>query len=65
MKNQITTLFNQDSKDGILKQPGDKMSAEITKTGKAVVKIKTNELNQSATIYPSGTQVITTVKKPK
>ncbi len=65
MKNPISNLFNQGSNGGILKKPGDKLTAEITKSGKGVIKIKTNDIHQSATLYPNGTQVITTVKKAK
>lgn len=51
---------------GILIRPGDKFSAEITKTGKQVVKIATSEIRYSAVRYPeTGTVVETIVHKIK
>ncbi len=39
--------------DGILKQPGDKLSAEKTSSGLEVLKINTAEIKESAVRYPS------------
>lgn len=51
---------------GLLSKPGDKFSAEITPTGKQVVKIDTEETKRSAVRYPStGTVVETIVHKKK
>lgn len=51
---------------GLLSKPGDKFSAEITPTGKQVVKIDTEDIKRSAVRYPStGTVVETIVHKPK
>ena len=50
--------------DGILKQPGDKLSAEKTSSGLEVLKINTAEIKESAVRYPStGTIVQTKVIK--
>ncbi len=52
--------------DGPLKKPGDKFSAEITKTEKQVVKIDTTETKWSVVKYPgTGTVVETIVHKTK
>jgi len=51
---------------GLLSKPGDKFSAEITPTGKQVVKINTEEIKHTAVKYPStGTIVETIVHKEK
>ena len=51
---------------GLLSKPGDKFSAEITPTGKQVVKIATDEIKRSAVRYPeTGTVVETRVYKEK
>ena len=49
----------------ILTKPGDKLTAEITKTGKQVIKLRSSEANRSAVRYPkTGTIVETIVYKP-
>jgi hypothetical protein len=62
---QNLSIFN--SKLGkLLSSPGDKFSAEITKTGRQVVKITTDEIRRSAVRYPNtGTVVETIVHKIK
>lgn len=51
---------------GLLSKPGDKFSAEVTPTGKQVVKIATEEIKRSAVRYPeTGTVVETIVHKGK
>ncbi len=47
--------------NGILKNPGDKMSAQVTNTGRQVVKLATVETGKcSITRYPTtGTVVVT------
>ena len=59
----LPQIFN--SKLGkLLSSPGDKFSAEITKTGRQVVKITTDEIRRSAVRYPNtGTVVETIVHK--
>ena len=61
----LPQIFN--SKLGkLLSSPGDKFSAEITKTGRQVVKITTDEIRRSAVRYPNtGTVVETIVHKIK
>lgn len=50
----------------LLTKPGDKFSAEVTKTGKQVVKIATSEIKRSAVKYPeTGIIVETIVRKTK
>lgn len=47
---------------GLLKSPGDSMTAKITKMGKQVVKLATKETKQTIVRYPStGKTVVTTV----
>lgn len=43
----------------LLKKPGDKMSAEITPTGRKVAKIKLGDVKRSKTVYPGGRTVET------
>lgn len=51
---------------GFLTKPGDKFSAEVTKSGKQVVKLVTSEIKRSAVRYPeTGTVVETIVRKGK
>ena len=54
-------------KPGILTRPGDRLEARITRSNRQVVKIQTDNGNSkhSATRYPNGTVVETTVTKPK
>lgn len=62
MSNELTPFGT----NGVLKQPGDKLSAEITPSGREVVKIDTSETKESAVRYPStGTIVETKVIKVK
>lgn len=57
-------IKNPFSNNGILKKPGDRLSANITKSGKQVIKIHTATTKRSATKYPStGTIVETIVHK--
>ncbi len=50
--------------NGILSKPGDKMTAEVTKSGRQVVKLETQEIKRSAVKYPeTGTIVETRVYK--
>ncbi len=49
-----------------LKHPGDKLTAEVTKSGRQVVKLYTSEQGKvSATRYNNGTMVFTRSTKPK
>ena len=50
---------------GLLSKPGDKMSAEVTKTGRKVMKIHTSEGKHSVTQYKNGTTVETIVTRKK
>lgn len=52
---------------GMLQNPGDNLSARITKTNKKVLKLETNNGNSkySATQYPNGTVVETKTTKKK
>ena len=61
----LPQIFN--SKLGkLLSSPGDKFSAEITKSGRQVVKLTTDEIRRSAVRYPNtGTVVETIVHKIK
>ncbi|MBO6116045.1 MAG: hypothetical protein J6P14_02695 [Ruminococcus sp.] len=38
----------------LLKSPGDKFSAEVTKTGKQVVKLNTSEMKKTIVKHPTG-----------
>lgn len=61
MGNPLANLGN-----GLLKKPGDKASAEITKSGRGVIKINTKETKYSKTVYPStGTTVETKTTRKK
>lgn len=52
-------------KDGILKNPGDEVSARITETGRKVGKVSLDNGRQkySVTEYPNGTRVETKTTK--
>lgn len=71
MKNLLAIFGNNDTetsiakKDGILTEPGDRLEARITKSGRKVVKIQKNagKNKYSATQYPTGTVVETKVTK--
>ena len=54
-------------KNGILTQPGDRLEARVTDTGRNVIKIQKDGGNSkySATQYPNGTIVETRVTKKK
>lgn len=41
----------------LLKEPGDKITMEVTKTGKKVGKIRTKELKMSQVTHKSGSTV--------
>lgn len=48
----------------LLSKPGDKLTAEITPTGKQVIKLFTGEVKHSAVRYPeTGTIVETIVRR--
>ena len=53
----LPNLFNK--KNGILKEPGDKISAEVTKKGRKVVKLKNKHGKMSVVEYPNGRVVDT------
>lgn len=56
MKNELGAVLN----NGILSEPGDKLTANITKTGRQVVKVeKSNGQKASATKYKTGKTVYT------
>lgn len=58
--------FLKETLSGFLSKPGDKFEAEVTASGKQVIKIRNSEMQQSITRYPStGTEVITTVRKDR
>ena len=59
----LAKLFN--GGNGILKSPGDSMTAKVTKTNRNVVKINTKESKTSFVQYPSGTVVKTEVFRKK
>lgn len=63
-KNSNTGLSN---KTGILTQPGDRLEARITQSGRKVLKIhkENGNLKYSATQYPNGTVVETKSTKKK
>ena len=63
-KNSNTSLSKN---NGILTQPGDRLEATVTKTGRNVIKIQKNNgySKYSATQYPNGTIVETKVTKKK
>ena len=54
-------------KNDLLSQPGDKITAEVTKSNRKVGKISTNngENKYSITQYPNGTTVETRTTKVK
>lgn len=56
----ISNMFN-----GLLKKPGDSLSAFVTETGKQVIKINTGDTIRSAVRYPTGTIVETIVHRDK
>lgn len=64
MKN-ILAIVNR--KTGILREPGDCLSARMTETKRCVLKISRNNGNEkySVTEYPNGTRVQTMVTKKK
>lgn len=53
--------------NGLLSNPGDKLEARITDTGRQVLKINKNNglLKHSVVRYPTGTVVSTFVEKKK
>ena len=73
MKNLLAIFGNKNSntglskKSGILAQPGDRLEARITQSGRKVIKIEKDNGNSkySATQYPNGTLVETKVTKKK
>lgn len=58
MNNGLSTLFDK----GLLSDPGDKLFAYVTKTGRQVIKIeKSNGVKASATRYPTTKKVVQTL----
>lgn len=57
MNNYLQTLFSNEGP--LLSQPGDRLEARITKTGRKVIKLSTQggAIKKSAVIYPTGTVV--------
>ena len=56
-KNELSTIF----KNGLLSEPGDKLTAYITPSGRQVIKLhKRNGYKASATRYPSTGTVVKT-----
>ena len=49
--------------NGLLSEPGDKLSAEITSTGRQVVKVDTSKTKRSIVRYKTGTVVETIVHR--
>lgn len=62
MAKNLLSIFN----NSILNEPGDEMSARITRSNRQVMKVsKNNEKNKySVTRYPNGTTVETKTTKP-
>ena len=52
---KIIGLFGE-----LLSEPGDEMSAEVTRTGRQVIKIKTKKGKKSAVRYPSTGKIVVT-----
>lgn len=73
MKNLLTVFGDKSSnsglskKSGVLSQPGDRLEARVTETGRNVIRIQKDRgnLKYSATQYPNGTVVETKVTKRK
>ena len=73
MKNLLAIFGDKDSntglskKPGILSQPGDRLEARITQSGRKVIMIEKDygSSKYSATQYPNGTVVETKVTKKK
>ena len=45
--------------DTILKEPGDRMEARVTRSGRKVLTVDTSEIKYSKTVYKNGTEVET------
>ena len=60
MKNLLANIILNSGED-LLKKPGDKFTAEITKSGRGVAKLKTSEKKMSMTYYPSTRTRVTTI----
>ncbi len=58
----LPSVFKSFSNKNLV-DPGDKFSAEITKSGRQVIKLRTRGVRKSAVRYPTGTIVKTTVYK--
>lgn len=71
MKNLLSVFGNKNNesnitkKNGILTEPGDRLEAYVTKSGRNVLKIQkgNGKYKYSATQYPTGTIVETKVTK--
>ena len=63
-KNEVS---NTNSPFGMLRNPGDNLSARVTNTNRKVLKVETNNgcSKYSATQYPNGTIVETKTTKKK
>ena len=57
-KGIIPFIFSKPSE--ILREPGDKISMEVTKSGRRVGKINTKVLKMSQTLYPSTGTIVET-----
>ena len=57
----ISSIFKRDDNgEGILKDPGDRIVARVSKTGRQIVTVRTSQKgNYSATRYKNGTIVET------
>lgn len=63
MANFLTALLNNND---VLKQPGDRIEARVTKTDRKVLKGNSGDVKFSQTQYPNGTIVQTrTIKSQR
>ena len=46
---------------GLLSSPGDKFTAEISPTGKQIIKLNTSEIKRSAVRYPTTGKIVETI----
>lgn len=57
----MTVLPALSNLKSLLSKPGDKFTAEITPTGKEVIKLVTSEVKRSAIRYPKTGTVVETI----
>ena len=50
---------------GLIRNPGDSLSARVTPNNRQVIKLNTSTIKYSATRYPTGTIVETRTIRPK